>query len=234
MSVDDDFEPRSARRAPADEEFEAKVARAIYQREVALLPFKAQDDGRRVSWLKGGKVVLVDKARVEEVGDGEWWFVRLDERDKFAIAHPIARFSPEGYFEARPEERGRLVQAVTQPQGLVAPPGAERPGPRVEPPADTHRKPVLLRAEGTLELRDFAHLFPAEAEVMVDKRRGIVALRPAEGGRGFPVEGGIVVVRSLAQRVELSGEEQACPAWWDDRRGLLMIEVAKTEAPQEA
>ena len=57
----------------------------------ATLVFYEQADGRKVSRLPGGKVVLVDLAQVDRVRDGEPWFVKLRHRDTFAIADPVER-----------------------------------------------------------------------------------------------------------------------------------------------
>ncbi|HWG90137.1 MAG TPA: NYN domain-containing protein [Candidatus Thermoplasmatota archaeon] len=57
----------------------------------ALLRFRLQEDGRRVSRLPSGKVVLVSLEQMDEVHDGEWWWVELDDRDTFAIAHLLSK-----------------------------------------------------------------------------------------------------------------------------------------------
>ncbi|HXH07781.1 MAG TPA: hypothetical protein VNI83_14450, partial [Vicinamibacterales bacterium] len=57
----------------------------------AVLTFREQADGRKVSRLPGGKVVLVKLSELDRVSDGEQWRVRLYHRDTFAIAEPIER-----------------------------------------------------------------------------------------------------------------------------------------------
>jgi uncharacterized LabA/DUF88 family protein len=57
----------------------------------ATLVFHEQADGRKVSRLPGGKVVLVELSQMDRVRDGEPWFVKLRHRDTFAIADPIER-----------------------------------------------------------------------------------------------------------------------------------------------
>jgi uncharacterized LabA/DUF88 family protein len=57
----------------------------------ATLIFHEQADGRKVSRLPGGKIVLVDLATADRVRDGDAWFVRLRHRDTFAIADPVEK-----------------------------------------------------------------------------------------------------------------------------------------------
>lgn len=61
------------------------------EEEVVTLLFHQQADGRKVSRLPGGKVVLVDLSDIARVSDGEWWLVRLRHKETFAIATPIEK-----------------------------------------------------------------------------------------------------------------------------------------------
>lgn len=60
------------------------------QEQVTLL-FQQQADGRKVSRLPSGKVVLIELESIARVGDGEWWLVHLRHKDSFAIATPIEK-----------------------------------------------------------------------------------------------------------------------------------------------
>ncbi len=53
------------------------------------LVFTEQDDGRRVSRLPSGKVVLVDLAERDRVQAGEQWLVRVMHHEAYAIAHLV-------------------------------------------------------------------------------------------------------------------------------------------------
>jgi len=57
----------------------------------ATLVFHEQADGRKVSRLPGGKVVLVDFSALDRVGDGEAWYVKLRHRETFAVADPVEK-----------------------------------------------------------------------------------------------------------------------------------------------
>ncbi|HVL49659.1 MAG TPA: NYN domain-containing protein [Candidatus Thermoplasmatota archaeon] len=57
----------------------------------AVLIFHEQSDGRKVSRLPGGKVVLVDLDNLDRVKNGERWRVTLWHRETFAIAHPVEK-----------------------------------------------------------------------------------------------------------------------------------------------
>ncbi len=53
------------------------------------LVFTEQDDGRRVSRLPSGKVVLVDLSERDRVQAGEQWTVRVQHHEAYAIAHLV-------------------------------------------------------------------------------------------------------------------------------------------------
>jgi uncharacterized LabA/DUF88 family protein len=74
----------------------------------ATLTFREQADGRKVSRLPGGKVVLLKLSELGRVADGERWRVRLSHRDTFAIADPIERV--RGF--SNPVIDERLVEAL--------------------------------------------------------------------------------------------------------------------------
>src|SRR5918996_282633 len=57
----------------------------------ADLVFREQADGRKVSRLPNGKIVLIDLQELDRVKDGERWRVSLAQKDTFAIAHVIER-----------------------------------------------------------------------------------------------------------------------------------------------
>lgn len=59
------------------------------QTEDVTLVFREQSDGRKVSRLPSGKVVLVDLNQREKIKDGERWLVRITHKDLFAIASPL-------------------------------------------------------------------------------------------------------------------------------------------------
>jgi uncharacterized LabA/DUF88 family protein len=105
----------------------------------AVLTFHEQADGRKVSRLPGGKVVLVDLPSMHRVADGERWTVRLRHRETFAIAEPVdlARevllpnpVLPAGFRPPEPVER---KPAVIGPRAVAPPPGPAAVGVRDEP-----------------------------------------------------------------------------------------------------
>ncbi len=84
------------------------------EKDVRVLQFRAQADGRRVSNVHG-KIVLVNHDEREDVEDGEWWRVRLDHKETFAIAYLIE----EAAEEDRPteeEEAQEIRVRVTPPR----------------------------------------------------------------------------------------------------------------------
>lgn len=95
------------------------------EEEVATLLFHQQADGRKVSRLPGGKVVLVDLSDIHRVSDGEWWLVRLRHKETFAIATPLEKVTAP---QPRPGSDAPPLSAPSTP-----PPG--RPTVTRPPPA---------------------------------------------------------------------------------------------------
>jgi hypothetical protein len=210
-----------------DEDPGVRVAKAIYQQEVALLPFKEQEDGRKVSFLKGGKVVLVDKSHVDDVKAGEWWFVQLAHKETFAVAIPIQKFDPEDYFDASPGEKERVLRVLRGEEAPPMPPAASvrHEPPRAVPRAEAERHPVVVTGNGTIELGEFAPHFREGAEVLVDRRRNVLALRPVPSGtNSFAVEDGVVVARTIGRSLVLP-DEGTYTGVWDARRGMVIVEL---------
>ncbi len=102
------------------------------------LVFHEQDDGRRVSRLPSGKVVLVDLAERDRVQDGELWQVRVLHHDAYAIAHLIdlVTDTPGPDVAARrldgPEEMAEeeMLDVVVRSRGTAEPRARERREPR--------------------------------------------------------------------------------------------------------
>lgn len=57
--------------------------------------FREQEDGRKVSRLASGKVVLVSLDHLDTIQEGERWRVRVLHRESFAIAEPLERVDDE-------------------------------------------------------------------------------------------------------------------------------------------
>ncbi len=91
----------------------------------AELVFREQADGRKVSRLPNGKIVLIELQELDRVKDGERWKVELAQKDTFAIAHVIERleanaaasFSPPrmNYAPSRMAPRRNPTQIVMPP-----------------------------------------------------------------------------------------------------------------------
>jgi len=108
------------------------------------LVFREQDDGRRVSRLPSGKVVLVDLAERDRVQDGDMWQVRVVHHDAYAIAH--------------------LVELVTDHPDPDAPP-RRLDGP--EEPAEEEMLDVVVRTtKSRPERRESEHWLARPDEVI--------------------------------------------------------------------
>lgn len=95
--------------------------------DTADLVFHEQADGRKVSRLPGGKVVLIALDAITRVKDGERWLVQLDHRETFAIAHPVQRLqavpAPTSVRSLAPS----ATLPVASPQALPPPAPAPKP-----------------------------------------------------------------------------------------------------------
>lgn len=132
----------------------------------ATLTFREQSDGRKVSRLPGGKVVLVHLLEMDRVGDGESWRVRLEHRDTFAIATPIeavAGFSNPAL--------ARGLSGVVE-QRKPSEPDAERP----PSPAAEVRRETLVETPSE-EPSTIAELLEVSPPSSIEPRR---ILRPAD------------------------------------------------------
>lgn len=110
----------------------------------ATLVFHEQADGRKVSRLPGGKVVLIDLRQLDRVGDGEAWFVRLRHRETFAIAEPVERVTratleAQGGLLSNPlaEALRRASASPTPPRTPAVPPLNAAVGTSGAPPPPT-------------------------------------------------------------------------------------------------
>lgn len=101
---------------------------------VATLQFRLQEDGRRVSRLPSGKVVLVALGHVERVKDGEWWEVEIEERETFAIAHLLKPTTPPSAAAVHAAAKPPLVAAPARTPAPLFP--ALRPGEMLPEPPD--------------------------------------------------------------------------------------------------
>src|SRR5690349_20946139 len=59
----------------------------------ATLTFHEQADGRKVTRLPTGKIVLIHYDYVAKVKDGEQWLVQLDHHPLYAVATPVERIA---------------------------------------------------------------------------------------------------------------------------------------------
>lgn len=97
--------------------------------EVVTLQFREQTDGRKVSRLPGGKVVLIDLVSVDQVRDGDWWLVKLRHKDTFAVAQPLQKVAAP---QARPgletpPQAVPVAPATTAAEPTPVPVLAEKP-----------------------------------------------------------------------------------------------------------
>jgi uncharacterized LabA/DUF88 family protein len=97
----------------------------------ADLVFREQADGRKVSRLPNGKIVLIDLQEVDRVKDGERWKVSLSQKDTFAIAHCVERL-----------EANAAASFVATPMNYAARPAPRRNPTQIIMPSSVQPKPA--------------------------------------------------------------------------------------------
>jgi uncharacterized LabA/DUF88 family protein len=138
---------------------EKSPAGTAHEPAEAVLVFREQADGRKVSRLPDGKVVLVDLAHLERVGDGTRWRVSLRHRETFAIATPLDPAPDAANPVLTPEAAARLRPLVPAVPATL-PPTLERPDRPAEAVAPSGPPPPLaLRPGAVLRPTDRVALF---------------------------------------------------------------------------
>lgn len=202
--------------------------------DVQLLRFEAGAPGGSfpvVSRFRG-KVVGPDFYDKASIQPGSWWFCRVEDNGTYYLAHPIREFDVEDVLRARPELLPSLFPYLEQ-GGNGAGKAAPAPAVLAALPAPRGRtaghsfvtlprvETVRVSLEG-LDLQGAADLLEGAAcELLADKARGALAVRPAgEGSRhAWPLKDG--AVRS-PEPARLLGAGSAT-ARWSDRWGVLVI-----------
>jgi uncharacterized LabA/DUF88 family protein len=89
------------------------------------LTFHQQADGRKVSRLPSGKVVLVHFHGLEKVKNGETWLVQLEHQPLYAVAHPlelIRKGAPPAPAVLPPKPATTVVRAAEKTTPATSPP----------------------------------------------------------------------------------------------------------------
>lgn len=107
--------------------------------DVTLI-FREQSDGRKISRLPSGKVVLVDLNSRTKIKDGETWLVRLEHRELFAIAYPLDKILEKPAVPAAVKPGAPAVAVVT-----ATTPAAPTPLVHPVPPANRAMPAMFLR-----------------------------------------------------------------------------------------
>jgi uncharacterized LabA/DUF88 family protein len=139
--------------------------------EVVTLLFHQQADGRKVSRLPGGKVVLVDLNEITRVADGEWWLVRLRHKETFAIATPIEKVK-----EPQPRPGADAVIPATAPPLAATPVAMQGVAPPVTAPAPA--RPVRAITAPPTVARERSHSTAFQVGGMLIEPENI--LRPGD------------------------------------------------------
>ena len=121
------------------------LARPDDDPDEATLLFHEQADGRKVSRLPGGKVVLLHWDDIDRVHNGEWWNVKLTHRETYSIAKPLERARSELISATLSSPLGPLIgKAMASPSPLSP---NRTDGDRAETPRSGLPRPSLAKAD---------------------------------------------------------------------------------------
>lgn len=195
--------------------------------EVHLLRFEGGAPGGAfpvVARLRG-KIVGPDLFAEVPIKPGSWWYCTVIDKDTFYLAHPIKEFDIQDVLHAKPEllrslfpylDAAAPVPSPPKPAAIAAAPPVDPSGfvtlPRAER-VEVTEEGILLRAAADL-LEGSTH-----CELLVDRGRSTIALRPTDRPDGWPVKDGMLRSREVTKALP-PGE-----AWarWSDRLGLLIV-----------
>ncbi len=204
----------------------ATQVQEILDKEVELLEFARRKDEKGQEVLsantKTGTSVLPHPQSPPEVSQGGWWFCQLVRDNGRSLAKPIAKFSPDLYFEAKPIERLWVEKTFEREQKSFT---TEEAGDVIEWTPIT--RSVTILPSGHLDLGEFAPHFPnGLAFANIGKARGesapLLGVSPTQSTNAFKIQQNRVVVPRLDKVLALK-EAREFTAEWNDQRKMLIV-----------
>lgn len=197
----------------------------LLDKEVELLEFTNRpNEGGQSALLattKTGTPVSPLPDRLADLGPGGWYFCQLVRQNGRVFARPLAKFSPELYFEAKPIERLWVEKTFEREQKKFQ---TEVAGDVIEWTPLTRE--VTIHPTGQVELGEFAQYFNGLAFANIGRARGegapLLGIAPTTSKNAYRMDGDRVVVPRLDKVLGIK-EPRGFVAEWNDERKMLLV-----------
>ena len=198
----------------------ANEVQDLMDKEVELPDFSTKE-GQLQAATKTGSAVFAHPKHVAAFGAGGWWFSQLTREEGRALAIPIAKFTPDLYFEAKPIERLWVEKTFEREQKKFS---TEVAGDVIEWTPLTRE--VLIQPSGRVELGEFASYFNGKAYANFGKAKGesapLLGVAPTTSSNAYKIEADQLVVPRLDKILKIS-EAKSFPAEWNEERKMLLV-----------
>lgn len=197
----------------------------VLDREVELLEFrKTKDEGGRdvtLATSKTGTQIAPHPTAGNDLNQGGWWFCLLVRENGKAFAKPMAKFSPELYFEAKPIEQLWVEKTFSREQKKFE---SQVGGDVIEWTPLTRE--ITIQPSGRVELGEFAPYFNGKAFANIGKAKGeaapLLGIAPTTSTNAYNVEANQLVVPRLDKVLGIK-EPKSFAAEWNDERKMLIV-----------
>ncbi len=215
----------------------ANEVQDIMDKDIELLDFvKRQEQNGSdgiVAMTKTGSTVYPHSQHVGTFGNGGWFFCHLVKEGGRLTGVPIAKFSPDLYFEAKPIERLWVEKTFEREQKKFQ---TEVGGDVIEWTPLTRE--ITIQPNGRVELGEFATYFSeGRAFANVGKAKGegapLLGIAPTTSHNSYKVESDTLIVPRLDKVVRLS-EPRSFPAEWNEERKMLLVYLEGVSLPAKA
>lgn len=203
----------------------ANEVQDLMDKEVELIEFGKKSDANGAEQLAGttktGSPVLPDPAHAKEIASGGWFFCLLKRDQGKLYAVPIAKFSPELYFEAKPIERLWVEKTFEREQKKFQ---TEVAGDVIEWTPLTQE--ITIQPSGRVELGEFAQYFSGRAFANVGKAKGeaapLLGIAPSQSPNSYKIDSDQLIVPRLDKVLGIT-QPRTFPAEWNDERKMLLV-----------
>ena len=203
----------------------ASEVQDLLDKEVELLEFtkKTNEAGQTalLATTKTGTTVQPEPTRLGEFGTGGWFFCHIVRLNGQVLAQPLAKFSPELYFEAKPIEQLWVEKTFEREQKKFQ---TEVGGDVIEWTPLT--KEVTIHPNGQVELGEFAQYFQGLAFANIGKAKGeaapLLGVAPTASKNSYRIENDRLIVPRLDRVLQIR-EPQTFAAEWNEERKMLLV-----------
>lgn len=214
----------------------ANEVQDIMDKDVELLDFvkRAEQNGGEaiVAMTKTGSTVYPHPQHAKDLSTG-WWFCHLVRDQNKLVAIPIAKFSPDLYFEAKPIERLWVEKTFEREQKKFQ---TEVAGDVIEWTPLTRE--VTVHPNGRVELGEFATYFEGQkAMANVGKAKGetspLLGVAPSASNNAYKIDQDTLIVPRLDRVLKIT-QPTNFAAEWNDERKMLLVYLEGVTLPAKA